>query len=201
MGIVGVSIVKSVSFRGVAQEFSNTYYYETPLSVSSAAASALIDAVVAIERPMHSGNVLFVRGLCWSAGGTKAENQMLSKKTLSFPGQGGGGASYLDKERAFLVRLRAGNDSRGNPVYLRKWWHLDLKIVSTTDVTDAAIQNTGQLPAAVRTYLEGRADALKNVTAGAQGFELVSEKGREIDGPTVAHPYLEHHQLGDAWRG
>src|SRR3954470_12895414 len=122
MARVGVSIVKSTSFRGVAQEFGNTYYYQTPLPVTATVAGNLIDHIVTLEKAQHSTAVTFVRAKCWSAGGTKQENEMITQKNLSGTGSNGsGGASTLnmDKERAFLVRFRAGNDTRGRPVYLR----------------------------------------------------------------------------------
>lgn len=201
MAILAVSITKSTSFRGVQQEFSNTYHYDYGGVVGAGAGDSAIDAVVAIEKPMHSNNINFVRGRCWTAGGSKASNQMLTTKALSGTGSGGTGASNLDKERAFLVRYRAGVDSRGNPVYLRKWWHLDLLTVAGNTISTAALQNTGTLDTAMRTQLETYANNLKNITISGVPGTLVSENGRGITGATQAHQYLEHHQLGDMWRG
>ena len=202
MSITGVSITKSCSFRGVAQHFANTYYYETPLPVTAGTADSLIDAVVALEKPMHATTVTFVKGRAWSAGGTPAENNMLAQKNLSGNGtNGGGGSTAMDKERAFLVRFRAGNDSKGRPVYLRKWWHLDLGIIASDSVTNTQLQNVASLTSGQRAQLVTWADSFKHLTVGAQGFDLVSKNGRDIDGATQAHQYLEHHQLGDMWRG
>lgn len=201
MARVGVSITKTCTFRGVAQPFSNTYYYETPLPVVASVADSLIDNIVAKEKAIHSTAVTFSRGQCWSAGGTKAENQMITQKALSGTGTGGTPSSAMDKERAFLVRFRAGVDSRGNPVYLRKWWHLDVGTIGGAAVDNSMLQNTAQLTTAQRNSLVATADAFKSITALPQNFDLVSEKGRTISGSTVAHPYLEHHQLGDQWRG
>lgn len=201
MPIVGVSITKSTSFRGVNQEFGNTYYYKTPLPVVEAVAGSLIDNIVAKERAIFSGSVNFVYGRCWSAGGTKQENNMLNQKQLSGTGAGPGAIAGQDRERAFLVRFRAGVDTRGNPVYLRKWWHLNVGSISGSNLTNTMLENTAQLTTAMRTALEGMADNFKSITALPQNFDLVSEKDRAITGATVAHPYLEHRQLGDMWRG
>lgn len=204
MGRVGVSITKSTSFRGVSQEFANTYYYQTPLPVVASAAEALLDNLVTKEKTLHSGAVTFVRGRAWSAGGTNAENQMLVQKQLSGVGSNGsGGAATLnmDKERAFLVRFRAGLDSKGRPVYLRKWWHLDAAAISSTSISGPNLANTATLATAIRNGLVTFADDFKSVAGGVQTFELCSENGRTITGDTQAHPYLEHHQLGDMWRG
>jgi len=203
MPVVGVSIVKSTSFRGVAQEFSNTYYYTTPLPVVSAVATSLIDHLVTLEKPMHAPSVSFVRGKCWSAGGTPGQNEMISQKALSGVGTNSSGSNTnLDKERAVLVRFRAGNDSKGRPVYLRKWWHLDVAALGASNtITDGQKANTAGLSGAQTATVEAWGNAVKSITALPQNFDLVSDKGRGISGATVAHPYLEHHQLGDMWRG
>jgi hypothetical protein len=201
MSITGVSITKSCSFRGVSQEFANTYYYETPLAVIAATADSMIDAIVALEKPMHASSVSFVRGRAWSAGGTPAQNEQLASKILSGVGTNANSPSTaMDKERAFLVRVRAGVDTKGRPVYLRKWWHLDVGTIASTAISNTMLQNTASLVTAQRTQLEAWFDSFKHITVGAQGFDLVSDKGRQISGATQAHPYLEHHQLGDMWR-
>lgn len=201
MARVGVSITKSVSFRGVAQEFGNTYYYETPLPVVESVADSLIDNIVAKEKALHSTVISFVFARCWSAGGTKAENNMIKQKALSGTGTGASPVSGMDRERAFLVRFRAGVDTRGNPVYLRKWWHLMVGSLGGNAVGAGQFENTTQLAASSRSSLEASADAFKSITALPQNFDLVSEKGRGISGATKAHDWLEHRQLGDAWRG
>jgi len=200
MARLGCSITKSTSFRGVAQEFSNTYYYEYGGVVGEGAGISLIDALVALEKPIHASSVTFVRGRCWTAGGTNAQNTMIAQKALSGTGTNAGSLSSVDKERAFLVRFRAGNDSRGNPVYLRKWWHLDLGAIASTTISNDVGRNIAQLPQAVRDQLVTWADQFKSVTVSGLSATLVAESGRGIDGATQAHPYLEHHQLGDMWR-
>lgn len=201
MAIVGVSITKSLSFRGAAQEFGNTYYYTTPLPVTQTVADGLVDAIVTKEKAIFSGSVSFLRGRCWTAGGTPSQNEMLVTKALSGTGSGAAAIAGQDRERAFLVRFRAGVDSRGNPVYLRKWWHLNVGSMGATNLTNSALENTATLPTAIRTALENAADGFKSITSLPQNFDLVSENGRQISGATQAHPYFEHRQLGDMWRG
>lgn len=201
MARVGVSIEKATSFRGVSQPFSNTYYYDTPLPVTVAVANSLIDHIVSLEKPMHTSNVDFKFARCWTAGGTKAENEMITQKALSGVGTNASIVNnFMDKERAFLVRFRAGNDSRGRPVYLRKWWHLYLDTFGGASVTNTMLANTAGIAAGHATQLETWGNQFKSITALPQNFDLVSDKGRQISGATKAHPYLEHHQLGDQWR-
>jgi hypothetical protein len=198
----GVSVTKSISFRGAAQEFSNTYFYEMSIgTMSQAIAENLLDQVVALEKAIHGNTVSFVRGRVWSAGGTKAENEMIFQKPLSGTGADSNVGSSIDRERAFLVRIRAGQDSRGRPVYLRKWWHLDISAIQGTSISAGQMQNTAPLTTAQRNHLASKYDQFKQITALTMTFNLCSEKGRDITGDTVCHPYLEHHQLGDMWRG
>jgi hypothetical protein len=197
---VGVSIVKSMSFRGAAQEFGNTYYYETGGVVSTGSAEALLDLLVTKEKAIFSASVNFVRGRVWTAGGTKAENEMLVTKNLSGTGSKANPIAGQDRERAFLVRFRAGVDSKGRPAYLRKWWHLNVGSIVATNLSSSVLENTATLPQAIRDELVNYGNDFKTVISSAVPYNLVSEKGRTITGDTVAHPYLEHRQLGDMWR-
>jgi hypothetical protein len=198
---MSVSIVKSTSFRGAQQEFANTYTYATPPVDQVAYADTLINAIVDLERPMFAANVNFVRARAWSSGGTKAQNEQLAQKILTGTGGAGSTPASYDRERAFLVRARAGNDSKGRPVYLRKWWHLNGGFL-VNSLTDAQLGNTAQLDSSQRTQLAAKFDLFKTiVTTGSPiGSTLRAESGREITGNTQAHPYLEHRQLGDMWR-
>jgi hypothetical protein len=201
MAIVGVNTQKTVSFRGAAQPMGNTYYYETPLPVIESVADGLIDAIVAKEKAIFSAAVSFIYARCWTAGGTPSQNEMLKQKPLTGTGAGPTPISGQDRERAFLVRARAGVDSRGNPVYLRKWWHLEVGSLAGANLSSQMLENTAQLATNQRAALETAFNDFKSVTSLPQVFTLVSEKGRQITGATLAHPYLEHRQLGDQWRG
>jgi hypothetical protein len=125
---------------------------------------------------------------------------MLVDKALS----GAGSAalsSELDRERAFLVRFRAGVDVKGRPVYLRKWWHLCCSTIAGAAITAAMRQQTAELTAGQRSALETFANSLKAFTVAGQNVNLVAKGGRTITGATEAHRFLEHRQLGDEWRG
>jgi hypothetical protein len=198
---MSISITKATSFRGALQEFSNTYTYETPPVDQTAYSDTLINAIVDLERPMFAANVNFVRARAWSSGGTKAQNQQLAQKNLSGVGGAGTTPASLDRERCFLVRARAGEDSKGRPVYLRKYWHLNGGFL-VNSLTDAQLGNTAQLDSSQRSQLVTKFNAFKTVvtTGSPIGSTLKAESGRQITGDTVAHPYLEHRQLGDMWR-
>lgn len=200
MSITGVSITKSVSFRGVQQEFSNVYYYSTPLGAMSVAeATSAVNTIVTAEKTWHSTDVSFVRAKVWSASGSKAENEMIYQTALSGTGSQATNTS-LDRERAVLVQWRAGVDTLGRPVRLRKWFHICGAYSNGTQPTTTNMQNTSQINTAIRTDMATKANALKSITAVARNFDLVGPSGRPTSGDAVTHEYLEHHQLGDEWR-
>jgi hypothetical protein len=197
VALTGVSIVKQVSFRGVFQEFSNVYHYEGD-APSASAGTALATAIKAIEVPLHSSDVTFLRYSVWSAGGAPGANQMIVQGFLSGTGSQSA-ASAFDRERAILVQWPAGFDVRGHRVYLRKWYHCCGGCAGWS-ATNPQLQNTGQIDSASRTLIGNAADDLLTITAGGITFALAAPSGRNPDGATQVHPYLEHRQLGDMWR-
>lgn len=203
MARIGISITKSVAYRDSVQEFSNVYYYENGGSLpSSSGASDLIDEVTALEKGRHSSLVTFVRGRCWSQAGSPGANEMIHQKALT--GTGGSTADTgMDKERAFLIRWRAGNDSRGNAVYLRKWYHTCGQFAGASGTISAGVlaQSTG-FTQSVRDAILTSANALVSLVQAGGGWSLVAKNGRTRTGTgDAAHKYLEHRQLGDMWRG
>jgi len=184
------------------QEFSNIYHYKwTGLNPTATLADSLIDALVTKEKAIHSSAVTFLRASCWSAGGTKAENQMITQKNLS--GVGSALAEpTLDRERAWLVQWSAGLDTLGRPVRLKKWFHTCGSFGSQGSVNSGLFANTSSITPQARSDIANSADFFKNVTISGLGgvANLCGPKGRDTDGNAVAHKYLEHHQLGDMWR-
>lgn len=199
---VGVSITKNTAFRNSTQEFSNVYYYENNEGApSTSQADALIDAITALEKTFHSTAVTFVRGRLWSQLGSPGSNNMISQKNLSGTGARTTVASF-DKERAFLFRLRAGVDSRGQPVYLRKWFHACGNFATTVSIGGSALDNTSGFDSTARGNLKAAMDGIRQITAGSMIWNLVAKSGRQpgVGEEFVAHQFLEHHQLGDQWR-
>lgn len=198
---IGVSITKSTPFRNSVQEFSNVYYYEVSGLPNAAGADAIIDNLVTMEKTFHSNTVTFVRGRLWSETGDKATSEMISQKNLSGIGSMNL-VTGLDKERAWLFRLRAGVDSRGSPVYLRKWYHVCGEFVASQGVPAGVIGNTSGWSAGERSAQVAKISGVGNANGSAGSPTLVSKKGRGPSGGATweAHPFLEHHQMGDMWR-
>ncbi len=186
----------SVSFRGVQQEFSNVYHYQR-VGLVEASWEGYLDEVVSTMRSLYSTDVSFKRGNVWSADGTPGQNTMLGTKNLTGTGNQVVNPN-MDRERAFLVRWRAGKDIRGKPVYLRKWLH-SCGSANGVGASNAVLQQTASLDTATRTAIQSKAEELREIGT----FELLnlcSATGRNAEGGANCHLYLEHHQLGDMWR-
>lgn|SRR5215203_63457 len=199
---IGLSITKSVPFRNSVQEFSNVYYYDGLSGAPSETdAGNLIDQQVAREKTWHSANVTFVRGRLWEQTGDKATTQMITQKNLSGTGARSTDASQ-DRERAFLFRLRAGSDSRGNPVYLRKYFHACGAFVGTTLPSAAQYAQTTGFTQAERDAQVAQMNSIGGIGSGTTLGVLCSKNGRLPDAGATwqAHAFFEHHQLGDQWR-
>jgi hypothetical protein len=196
----GVQVLKRTTYRGGIQHFANTYHYDSVIvSTDLAGLEALLDHIVAQEKLIHSSDVTFVQGRVWSTGLGQQANQMLVDKQLSGAGSRPINGN-LDRERAVLIRWRAGVDNRGRPVYLRKWFHICGEYRVGT-VTAANMQQTSSITSATRDDYKAWGDGIKQLSAGGGTSLLVAQSGRTITGDTQCHPYLEHHQLGDEWRG
>lgn len=200
MGQISISITKRCAYRDSVQHFSNVYTYRSADSNPVFdTAGLLIDEVANIEKKFHSLDVTFVKGRCWSSGGTRAENKMIAERVLS-----GAGIQQpvpqLDRERALLVMWRAGKDTRGKPVYLRKWYHTLGNLAGVVFSASILEQKTG-FTAQQRADMAAAITQITRIGA-LQEWGLTAESGRERDGgEPIVHKYLEHHQLGDEWRG
>lgn len=198
MAKFGVSIVKTVSFRGVQQEFSNRYHYEGA-DMSNSQATQLAQNVKAAEVPLHSTDVTFKYFRVWLDTGNKATSNMIAQGQLSGAGTASG-TPTMDRERAVLVRWRAGNDSKGRPVYIRKWFHA-CGTFGGVSMGSTILQQTAGFSTTERANIASAATSFNTVSDGADAKVLTAPPGRERTGSAEAHQYLEHHQLGDMWRG
>jgi hypothetical protein len=204
MARIGIAITKSTPFRDSVQEWSNVYYYENVgVLPTEAEALGLIDELTTFEKTIHANDCTFVRGRCWSQVGAPSANNMIAQKALT-----GVGSltpeSALDKERAILIRIRAGSDSRGNPVYLRKWFHAHAALSGMGGAMSGTItSNSTGFSQAQRDAAVAAVQTYGAIGGGAEPWKICAKSGRmtTAGAPFEAHKYLEHHQLGDMWRG
>lgn len=177
------------------------YYYDGLVGRPSVTdAEGLIDTAANREKAFHGTQVSFIKGRLWEQTGSPGTTEMVAQKNLS-----GNGAltdnAQMDRERAFLFRLRAGVDGRGNPVYLRKWFHACANIGGVA-ITAGILTNQSGFTSGERTTLVNAINAIGSIGSGGTLGTLVSKNGRvtTAGAPWEAHQFLEHHQLGDQWR-
>lgn len=204
MARVGISLEKQVSFRDSVQPFSNVYYYDNGAGAlpNQAEAETMIDNLVLKERSFHSSDVTYNLGRLWSQTGSQSTNEMIAQKPISGAGTANTSSS-LDRERAYLFQWEAGFDSRGHRVYLRKWYHTCGVFPGATAPINAGIlQNIIGFSSGERVAMSNNADDILTLAGGGGGWGLCSKAGRMTTAASPgAHRYLEHHQLGDQWRG
>lgn len=204
MAQISVSVEKQTAFRDSVQPFSNVYTY-TSLDTEAGAlleGDTIIDAIVNMEKTIHGTGVTFLYARMWSSGGSVAANHMIYEKALTGAGARSTNVN-LDKERAVLAQWPAGLDSRGRTVYLRKWYHISGNPrLGASTWQPAELANTTVIASAVRTDYAAAIGAINSVGLLAQ-WSLCAPSGRTRDSNAnpLIHPYLEHHQLGDLWRG
>jgi hypothetical protein len=198
---IGIAITKRVVFRDSTQEFSNVYYYDGLLGrPSSTDSDNLIDQAANREKAFHGSGVTFIKGRCWEQTGDKATTEMISQKNLT-----GNGAltdnAQMDRERAHLFRLRAGNDVRGNPVYLRKWFHACANLGGVA-ISAGILTNQSGFTTTERGNMVSAMNTIGSIGSGPTLGTLCAKGGRQPTAGALweAHKYLEHHQLGDMWR-
>jgi hypothetical protein len=198
---IGISITKRVVFRNSTQEFSNVYYYDGLAGdPSTTDAEGLIDTAANREKAFHGSDVTFVKGRLWRQTADKATTEMLAQKNLSGVGALTDNAQ-MDRERAHLFRLRAGVDSRGNPVYLRKWFHACANMGGVA-ISAGILTNESGFSAAERGNLVSAMNSIGGIGSGTTQGAICAKGGRLPTAGAVweAHAFLEHHQLGDQWR-
>jgi hypothetical protein len=147
--------------------------------------------------------VEFIYGRVWHQTLLEITSEMIFQKALSGTGSTSASTS-MDRERAYLFRWRAGVDSRGQPVYLRKWYHACGQFAGGPATIGASIlANTTGFTAGERTAMEAEAQKVANLGGSPGPWDLCAKSGRGISGSVfpTAHQFLEHHQLGDMWRG
>jgi hypothetical protein len=203
--IIGITITKETAFRESVQPFSNMYFFNNGIGnvPGENGAEVLLDELVNKEKARHSNLVEFTFGRVWLQTLLQSTTVMIFQKPLSGTGTASADAG-MDKERAYLFRWRAGNDSRGNPVYLRKWYHTCGVFPGGPSPIPAGITaNTLAFTAAQRTAMASSAAAMAGIGGAGDPWELCAKSGRGLtEGQTPeSHRFLEHHQLGDQWRG
>lgn len=128
MAAPGVTLVQSFNYRGAPEEWSNTYHFQGDAPDDDAGWTALIDDLVAIVAagitPLNhivraygyadtDNDASFVYDIAGTGTGVAGTASVLGSGTAPAPGD----------DAAWVRWKTTYNNSKGKPVYLRKYYH------------------------------------------------------------------------------
>lgn len=159
-----ITVLKSFSYRGSAEEYSNTYHFSGTTPANDAAWKTLFDALVALERPVLNAAHAWVGGYGYNAGSEHANwsyDYAANAVTRPVGTMANGTQVPAPGDAAIWVRWRTADlSSTGKPVYLRKYFHGALRDPGDADVigpaqktalgTFGAAMIAGTLPGSVK---------------------------------------------------
>lgn len=128
MALFKLTVTKAFAYRGVDEEFSNSYVFSGPNPADQTAWQAWADKVKDLEKPLFANTVRFVDWYGYDEGSWEAKptridatgswlasviGTMPTSSSVPAPG-----------DAAFWVRWDTGQfNSQGKKVYLRKYFH------------------------------------------------------------------------------
>lgn len=190
-----VTIEKETSFQGRTERFSNQYCYDTSVS-TAAEMTALINAIVGLEQPIHCTTVSFKRGRIFTRAGLNGAGDpgnmyhvldLTAAGTLPLVS-----TLPLYRELAYLLKfplprkVLAGG-ALGRQRSLKKWIHPCSSSGMGTGPVDGS-QPITPVPGFLTTYLSG-------IQVPVAGSQLCSPDGTLPNAAGQVHQYLEHRQF------
>jgi hypothetical protein len=141
--VTGLTLVKKFDYRGNPnEEFSNTYHFKNGPPGDAASWTVLTNDVVAKERLVLPSSVQYTRAYGYDSDDPKAHHVF----AIDWEAQGGGAAGSLPTpprvmagDQAACVKWKTARlNSRGKPIYLRKYLHhggVDTAVPDQLDAT------------------------------------------------------------------
>jgi len=126
--VTGLTLVKSFTYRGDAtEEFSNTYHFKNAPPGNDSSWTVLMNDVVTQEKPVFPSWVHFVRAYGYDSDDPKAHHVFAHDFTVPGPPPTGThveAGNRMAGDQAACVRWKTSRlNSRGKPIYLRKYLH------------------------------------------------------------------------------
>lgn len=129
MATPGVVLIKSFTYRGNPEEWSNGYHFQGDPPDDNAGWRDLVDALIAIEKPVYPPHVTVVRAICYedfSPHHDAVYTYILADFGGVVPGTlsvGTGGTECPGDDAVFAGWKTSRVSSKGKPVWLRKYFH------------------------------------------------------------------------------
>ena len=156
----GITLIKTLDYRAAVEEWSNHYHLTGTPPSSPSAWRTLFDALVAAEKTLYNGGVTVIGGYGYDDDATTA-HAVWSVDLRVTPDTPVGGTfattgHQFPGDAAAWCRWKLNrNNSKGKPIYLRKYFHGALGLVSPTgDQTDTILAAQVTAYAAFATLLD-----------------------------------------------
>lgn len=144
LGHDAVTIIKEMDYRGTLEEWSNTYLLDGTTPTNPTEWKTLFDAIILSEKQCYTNLSKVIRAY----GYTDESDLAIASydyKAASATVQGtltpaGTGTYAWAGDQAGWLRLRAGINVKGKPVYLRKYFHSGTSPNTTPDILVAGVK-------------------------------------------------------------
>lgn len=121
-----LTIVKDMTYRGVKEEWCNTYELNGTTPANETAWKALADAIIASEKACYTTSVRVIRALGYASGSDNAAfsyDYLAAGATVAGTLVDAVGQQNWAGDQAAWLRMRVGASAGGKPIYVRKYFH------------------------------------------------------------------------------
>jgi hypothetical protein len=192
----GFEVTKSVVWRGAEEFFSNVYHYDVTAGITAVNAEAILDALVAAEKPAFSSSVSFKQGRVWGRTDQgQAASQMVTIKDYTGSGTISGTTVGIPYELTLVVENYIGRGPAGRKQFLRKYLH-----VCAVDSSSSGAGSLGNGPLSGTTLAAGVSywNRIKELTASSNQWKLCTKNGKPYDNigsNPIVLPHLHTRQF------